>query len=112
VPVDPNAHQPWGEVGKVILPSVRFRNATIEEAVEYLRFKSRDLDPQKKGMVIILDDAASRAAGTITLDSNNITVANALAQIATVAGLEIYRLGEAARLRAPAASAKSQMRSF
>jgi serine/threonine protein kinase len=102
VQVDPYANQPWGEVGKGILPSVRFHNATVGEAVEYLRFKSRDLDPEKKGMVIVLDDAASRAAGAITLDSKNITVANALAQIATVAGLEIYRLGEAARLRAPA----------
>ncbi|MBK8038446.1 MAG: DUF1080 domain-containing protein [Verrucomicrobiaceae bacterium] len=102
VQVDPYANQPWGEVGKIVLPTVRFQNATVGEAVEYLRFKSRDLDPEKKGMVIILDDAASRAAGTITLDSKDITVANALAQIATVAGLEIYRLGEAARLRAPA----------
>lgn len=102
VQVDPYANQPWGEVGKVILPTLSFQNATVGEAVEYLRFKSRDLDPQKKGMVIILDEAASRAAGPITLDSKDITVANALAQIATVAGLEFYRLGEAARLRAPA----------
>lgn len=106
VQADPNANQPGGEAGKVVFPIVRFQNATIGEAVEYLRVKSRDLDPQKKGMVILLDDAAIRAAGTITLDSQNITGANALAQIASVAGVEIYRVGEATRLRAPATTMK------
>ncbi len=111
--LDPWAVQSFGEAGKVIIPSVTFQNATIEEAVEFLTLKSRDLDPQKRGMVILLDNAASRAAGRITFDSKNITAANAIAQIATVAGLEIFRVGDASRLRAsakpkPSASAPAQ----
>lgn len=99
--LDPWAVQSFGEAGKVIFPNVNFQNATIEEAAEFIRLKSRDLDPQKKGMVILLDEAACRAAGKITLDSQNITAANAIAQIAVTAGLEIFRVGDAARLRAP-----------
>ncbi len=102
VQLDPYANQSFGEAGKIILPTMNFQNATIHEAVEYLVFKGRDLDPQKKGVVILLDEGAGRSARRIILDSQNITVANAVAQVATAAGLELYRVGEAARLRSPA----------
>lgn len=100
--LDPWAVQSFGEAGKVIFPSLTFHNATIEEAVEFLALKSRDLDPRKRGMMILLDDSARRTAGKVTFDSKNITAANAIAQIATVAGLEIFRVRDAARLRASA----------
>ncbi len=104
VQVDPWAVQSFGEAGKIILPTMSFRNATIHQAVEFLVTKSRDLDPQKKGVDILLDEGAGRSARKITLDSQNISVANAVAQVAVAAGLELYRVGEAARLRAPAAA--------
>ncbi|MBE2284370.1 MAG: protein kinase [Prosthecobacter sp.] len=100
--LDPWAVQSFGEAGKIVIPSVRFQNATIEEAVEFLTLKSRDLDPQKKGLVILLDETAISAAGKVTYDSHNITAANAVAQVAAAAGLEIHRVGDAARLRASA----------
>ena len=43
-----------GYADKIILPSVEFRNATLAEAITFIRIKSRELDPDKKGINILL----------------------------------------------------------
>lgn len=42
------------QANKIILPSVEFRDATLVEAIEFIRAKSRDFDPDKKGVNILL----------------------------------------------------------
>lgn len=90
-----------GAAGKVKFPTVTFQGTTIREAMEFLMVKSRDLDPQHKGVRVIIDSASADAAGAITLDSRDITGEKALRQIAVVAGLEMYQLKEAVLLRHP-----------
>lgn len=90
-----------GPAGKLNFPNVRFQGAPIREAMDYLIVKSRDLDPQKKGVRVIIDSASADAAGGITLDSRDISGEKALRQIAVVAGLEMYQLKEAVLLRHP-----------
>lgn len=79
----------------IILPSVQFREASIQEAVEFLRIKARDLDPSKKGVNIILKPDPSAKAALLTLDLKNIPVMEALKYVASLADLEI-KVGESA----------------
>lgn len=87
-----------GSVGKTVLPQIQFSGATAAEAVTFLLAKSRDLDPQKVGARIFIDEEGRNAAGKITLDSRQVTLERALVQVASVAGLEIYQLPGAVRL--------------
>ncbi len=46
------------KLNKIIIPKIEFRDATIREAIDYLKAKSRDLDtdadPQRRGVNIVL----------------------------------------------------------
>lgn len=82
------------KLDKIILPTVQFRDATIEEAVEYLRVKSRDLDKTQpavvKGVSFVLDnDKAAKTA--ISLDLRDIPLGVALRYCTDLAGLK-YRV--------------------
>lgn len=99
----------FSEAGKFTLPSLTFRGATLSEAIEFLILKSPALDPQHKGtdIEILVDDITRKSAGKITLDARNITIADAIYQIALIAGLDRCRVGDAVRLRAPISAQKS-----
>lgn len=91
----------------IILPSVAFTNATIEEAVEYLRIKSRDLDTAPgltKGVNILLRNG-DKPAPTITLDLREVALGDAIRYVAELAGLEM-RVEPFAILVAPKSTAK------
>lgn len=50
---------------KIIIPSIEFREATLTECIDFIRIKSRELDPDKKGVNIIVKpggDASLRIA--------------------------------------------------
>ena len=49
-PAQPAAPQ----TGGVVLPRVQFQNTPFNEAVDFLRVKSRELDPRKKGLNIVV----------------------------------------------------------
>ncbi|WP_395738244.1 hypothetical protein [Prosthecobacter sp.] len=90
-PAEPTVQQ---KLDKIILPTVQFRDATIEEAVEYLRVKSRDLDKTEplvvKGVSFILDKDDS-AKTPLTLDLRDIPLGVALRYCTEFAGLK-YRV--------------------
>ncbi len=52
---------------KIILPSVEFRDATLVEAIEFIRAKSREHDPDKKGVNILLKGDGGTAKLTLSL---------------------------------------------
>jgi len=52
---------------KIILPSVEFRDATLVEAIEFIRAKSRDFDPDKKGVNILLKGDGGTVKITLSL---------------------------------------------
>lgn len=89
----------------IVFPSVMFSNATIEEAVEYLRLKSRDLDTssvEPKGVNILLRGAES-STSKISLDLKDVPLGVAIRYVAELAGLEM-RVEPFAVLVAPKAT--------
>jgi hypothetical protein len=57
---DPKAEQ-------LIIPKIAFTEVSVEKALEFLRAKSRELDPEKKGVEIILKDSQKSKDTAITL---------------------------------------------
>ncbi len=74
-------------------PSVQFAGATIDEAVEFLRMKSRDLDeserdPSRKGVNIILKAGDTPSSAQITLDLKDVPMEEALRYVTELAGMK------------------------
>lgn len=74
---------------QIIFPSVNFRDATLEEAVEFLRVRSRDFDPSKKGINIVLVAGMAKSPAKITLDLKQVPLAEALRYVASLAAARI-----------------------
>ncbi len=75
----------------IVLPQVQFSEATLEEAIEFFRVKSRALDTSepevsKRGVNIVLKDGF---VGTINLDLKQVPLVEALKYTASLAGLEL-----------------------
>jgi beta-lactamase regulating signal transducer with metallopeptidase domain len=78
---------PKAKGGDIILPTVEFRDAKLEEALEFIRVKSRDLDPAKQGVNILVKGAGNTAS--ITMSLKNVLVAEALRYVAELSGLRL-----------------------
>jgi hypothetical protein len=82
------------KVQRIIFPIVQFKDATIEQAVEYIRVKSRDLDtitqpPATAGVSIVLRDGA--LTDTISLDLRDAPLIEVVRYCAERVGLQ-YRV--------------------
>lgn len=73
---------------EILLPSVQFEDATLEEAVEYVRIKSQQLDPAKQGLNILVKPGAN-AQARITLELKNVPAYEALRYTAELAGCRL-----------------------
>lgn len=73
---------------EILLPSVQFQDATLEEAVEYVRIKSQQLDPAKHGLNILVKPGAN-AQARITLELKNVPAYEALRYTAELAGCRL-----------------------
>lgn len=76
-----------GNADKIIFPTVQFSGATLEEAVEFLRIKSRDLDPLKKGVNIL--NKTGDASSKISLDLRNSPLSEALNYVARLSNCQL-----------------------
>ena len=81
------------KMNKIIFPTVSFQGATIEEAIEYLRVKSRDLDTFTdaggvKGVNIILRTGDAPNNATISLDLKDVPMAEALRYVTELAQMK------------------------
>ena len=76
------------QANKIILPKVQFQEATLAEAVEFLRIKSRELDPEKKGLNILLKPGGDPKA-RITLSLKDVPALEALRYCAELAGHQL-----------------------
>jgi general secretion pathway protein D len=79
---------------RIIFPTVQFSGATIEEALEFLRLKSRDLDtfetdPTKRGVNIILRQAEGAPPASISLDLKDVPMEEALRYITELASMKV-----------------------
>jgi general secretion pathway protein D len=78
---------------KIVFPQVTFSGASIDEAVEFLRVKSRDLDieendPARKGVNIILKAGDSPSTASISLDLKDVPMVEALRYVTELAGMK------------------------
>ncbi|MGK0188726.1 MAG: general secretion pathway protein D [Verrucomicrobiales bacterium] len=76
---------------RIVIPSIQFDQATVDEAITFLRIKSRQLDdlepdPERKGINFILKTQADTAAN-VTLSLTNVPLIVALKAITDLAGL-------------------------
>ena len=78
---------------RIVFPTVQFSNATLDEAIEYLRIKSRDFDSdesdaKKRGVNLFLDRDLERSDLSLNLDLKNVPMIEALRYISELAGIE------------------------
>jgi hypothetical protein len=74
----------------IVIPKVQLREATVEEAVEFLRAKARDFDQEKKGLNMVLKAPPSVLTDVkVSLDLTNCPVSEVARYIAQLAGLKL-----------------------
>ncbi len=83
---------PTAAKNEIIFPRVEFRDATLAEAVEFIRIKSRDLDPTKKVVNIVVKPGGITDA-KLTLSLKNVPVSEALRYIAELGGHKLTTEG-------------------
>ena len=71
--------------GKLIIPKVQFSGATLDEALKFLREKSKDLDPLGNGVDIILFPSGSPNTAQIAMDMKNVPLDEALRYVTELA---------------------------
>jgi len=81
------------KMNKIIFPTVQFQGATIEQAIEYLRVKSRDLDTftdasGSKGVNIILRNGEAPSNASISLDLKDVPMSEALRYVTELAQMK------------------------
>lgn len=87
---------------KIIIPKMHFVEATLDEGLEFLRIKSRDLDPEKTGVNLVLcTTPSSGAPKRLSLALTDIPVYNGLKAIADLEGYEVKESQDALILAAP-----------
>lgn len=89
-----------GPVGALIIQQTPYNKATVAEAVEYLRHKSRELDPKKEGLEILLDETITDDLFNITLDLHRLPVSEILRHMALMARLDVIPVGSGLKLTA------------
>ncbi len=77
-----------GKARTIIIPKIEFKGATLPEAVAFLRAKSRDLDPEKQGINIIVKDNEAPVNAQITLDLRDVPLWEAVRYVAELSGME------------------------
>lgn len=79
------------KMDRIILPRVQLQGATIEEAIEYLRTKSRDLDMTSSGgggVNVILRNGDAPSNASISLDLKDVPFSEALRYVTELAQMK------------------------
>ena len=90
----------------IIFPLIQFSQATIDEAIEFLRIKGRELDsteldPTKKGVEILVEADSSTQRSLLTLDLRDVPMFEAIRYVAELSGMKA-KMGPDAVLIVPA----------
>lgn len=101
------------KMSKIIFPQVQFQGASVEEAVEFLRIKSRDYDvferdPSKKGVNLIIKPGVAPSTAQISLDLKDVPMAEALKYI-TELGQMKYKIEAFAVVVVPLSESNTEM---
>ncbi len=71
---------------KTIIPLVDLDGASLEEVVEFLRVRSRELDPMKRGVDIVLKASPELRAKTVTINMNMVPFEEVLRYVTEMTG--------------------------
>jgi general secretion pathway protein D len=101
------------KMNRIRFPSVQFAGASLEEAIEFLRVKSRDLDdqesdPARKGVNIILKTGDTPITTTISIDLTDVPMSEALRYITELAGMK-FKVDSYAVLVVPISETSTEM---
>lgn len=99
------------KMDRIILPRVQFQDASIEEAIEFLRVKSRDLDtssPGGGGVNMILRNGDAPSSARISLDLKDVPLSEALRYVTELAQMK-YKVESNAVMIVPLSEDASQM---
>ncbi len=82
------------KLDSIVIPRINFVDATVREAIEYVRRRSAELDladpdPATRGVNIVLKLDPTAASQTITLDLSSIPLREALDYITRMANLKV-----------------------
>ncbi|MFZ4764237.1 MAG: Amuc_1098 family type IV pilus outer membrane protein [Roseimicrobium sp.] len=77
----------------IVLPIVDFQNVSLQEAVEFLRIRSRDLDPAKKGVDFVLRVSPEVGAQPLNLNMFAVPMEEVLRYLTEMSGT-VYRVEE------------------
>jgi hypothetical protein len=87
--VKPRFSLPAAKAAELILPRVAMRDAGLPEGLAYLAKLSRDVDPKKVGLNVVLDVPPEVREKKITLSLSNVPFGEALRYAAGLANLEV-----------------------
>ncbi|MFC5454293.1 M56 family metallopeptidase [Prosthecobacter fluviatilis] len=82
------------KLDKIIIPSIQFKEASVQEALEYLRVKGREFDtlttdPKARGVSILYRAGDPPSAAIISLDLKDIPLSEALRYVVELANLKM-----------------------
>ena len=78
------------KIRSFIIPAVNLQGASLDEVVEYLRIRCRELDPQKRGVDFVLKVTPDTAAKPVSLSMVNVPVEEVLRYATEMTGT-VYR---------------------
>ena len=84
----------------ILIPKLEFREASLVDAVDVLRKKSVELDPEKKGLNFVLKAPPNLAQTKITLSLTDVSLYDAARYVANLAALVVEPEESALLLRA------------
>jgi general secretion pathway protein D len=101
------------KMNRIIFPQVQFQGASVEEAVEFLRIKSRDYDtlerdPARKGVNLIIKQGVAPSTAQISLDLKDVPMSEALKYITELGGMK-YKIEAYAVVVVPLSESNTEL---
>ena len=82
-------HSPLTKAQAIVIPRIEFKDATVTEALNFLRRKSIELDPEKKGINFVLKAPQNLMHTKVSLSLTGVSVYEAARYVANLATLVV-----------------------
>lgn len=77
------------KAGQIILPAVKFQDVLVTEAADFIRKKSVELDPDRKGFNLVVDESDGVGERKVTLALNDVPALAALQLLVDLSGMKL-----------------------
>jgi general secretion pathway protein D len=75
----------------IVIPEVEFEELPLREAMDFVRRRSKDLDPKRQGINILLQLDASRPTRLVTMSLENVSLEDLIRYVCMATGVS-YRI--------------------